>query len=203
MFGYADDPRVAVEEGLTHARQAVALDGRDPFAHHTLGRLYMLAGRHDASIDELKRALELNPNLSLSHYGLGFALILSGRATEAIPHLERACRLSPKDPLLWAFFSVRALGHLLLGNLDEAMTWARQAHALPNSEFWAAFTLAAALAARDDPEAGAAYREGMARQPDFSLALFDRTFHFVHREHREAFAGWLARAERLASLAAA
>lgn len=188
VFSYTDDPQSALQESLMEARQAVALDPRDPFARHALGRIYMLLGRHDASIEELTRAIQLNPNLALAFYGLGFSLALAGRPFDALPYLERACAIGQSDPLLWAFYTVRALAYLLLGYHEEAVFWARRAVGPPNAEYWAPLVLATALAhAGDIPAAQEALAQALKARPDFSIAMYDRTFLFVEGRHRDMF----------------
>jgi tetratricopeptide (TPR) repeat protein len=49
----------------------------------------MQSGDYRGAIAPLKRALELNPDLSGAHQLLGFALLAAGYANEAIPHLEK------------------------------------------------------------------------------------------------------------------
>ncbi len=57
------DPN-AVEAGLAELRQAVALDGHDPWVRISLGRFYAETGWPDEAIVEFERALALHPGLS-------------------------------------------------------------------------------------------------------------------------------------------
>jgi tetratricopeptide (TPR) repeat protein len=45
---------------------AVRADGEDPWAHHSLGCVYLLMRRFDDSLAEFELALSLNPNFSLA-----------------------------------------------------------------------------------------------------------------------------------------
>jgi len=192
VFGYTTDPQAAVAEAFQLARQAVSLDPRDAFAHLILGRISMLMGRHEASISQLRRAIELNPNNGQAHYGLGFSLVMAGQPERGLPYLERAQRLSPNDPLLWAFHTVTALAHQILGAEAEAEFAARHAVESPTAEFWAWLQLAIALAHRGKrDEAGAALAEALAAKPDFSIDMLDRTFAFRDPAHRDIYVGGL------------
>lgn len=188
VFGYTTDAPAAVAQGVELARRAVSLDPNDAFAHHVLGRLYMLLGRHEASIAELRHAIDLNPNNALAHYGLGFSLVMNGQPEQALPLLERAQRLSPHDPLLWAFLTVAALAHQIIGEYAEAEFAARRAVDSPNAGFWAWLQLAVAFAYRDKrAEAAAALAEARKARPDFSIAMLDRIFAFRLSEHRRIY----------------
>lgn len=188
VFGFAANPGEAVAEGTKLALEAVALDPNDAFAHHVVGRLYMLAGRHDASIAELQHAIELNPNNALAHYGLGFSLVMNGEPARALPLLERAQRLSPHDQLLWAFVTVTALAQQLLGAAAEAEYSARRAVDSPNAGFWAWLQLAIALGYRNKvDEAGHALEEARRLRPEFSIAMLDQIFTFRDPALREKY----------------
>ena len=84
------------------ARAAVAIDGDDPWARLALGFSHMLRREHEDAVEELRAALDLNPNFALGHSCLGLALAYGGKGAQAVVHLETAMRLSPRDP----FFSV-------------------------------------------------------------------------------------------------
>jgi tetratricopeptide (TPR) repeat protein len=118
-------------------------------AHFVLARIQTLRGEYDTAIEELRTALDLNPNLALAHFGLGFALMLSGRQDEAIPKFDTAIRLSPRDPLCWAFFLMRSWTQLLLGNYDAAVHDARRANQYPAASFMPRGIEASALALLD------------------------------------------------------
>lgn len=188
VFGYVDDPKAALAEGFELARQAVSLDPLDAFAHHTLGSIYRLLGRLDASIAEMQKAIELNPNHGQAHYGLGFSLALAGEPERALPLLYRAQRLSPNDPIMWAFWAVIALARQLTGADAEAEFAARHAVESPTSEFWAWAQLASVLGSRGKHgEAAEALAEAVRLKPSFSIAMLDRTFVFRDPAHRKIY----------------
>ena len=79
------------------ARAAVAIDRDDPWTRLALGFSHMLRREHEDAVEELRAALDLNPNFALGHSCLGLALAYGGKGAQAVVHLETAMRLSPRD----------------------------------------------------------------------------------------------------------
>jgi len=69
----------------------------DPAVHLLLGRIHVSAGRPADAVDELRRALRLDPLAIVGHRLLGFALVHLGRFAEAVEHWEQWERLAPGD----------------------------------------------------------------------------------------------------------
>ncbi len=144
-MGFSDSPQEAIVLAETAAKQAIALDDKDAMAHCTLGRTYTAAGDHASAIAELRTAIDLNPSLAHGHHGLGLAYVLQGQGEEAVAEFELARRLSPYDPQMWAFETLAAAAHLVLGQFEMAEQLARSAMRRPNVGFWAHSALASAL----------------------------------------------------------
>jgi adenylate cyclase len=53
----------------------------------------------------------------------GWVRNYSGQPREALEALQRAIRLSPRDPILYRAHAARAVAHLLLGELEETISW--------------------------------------------------------------------------------
>jgi tetratricopeptide (TPR) repeat protein len=70
----------------------------------------MESREYGSAIPPLKRALELNPDLTAAHQLLGYALLSQGYASEAIPHLARA-----QDA------TALGIAEIQTGNLKEAV----------------------------------------------------------------------------------
>jgi adenylate cyclase len=116
-----------VNEPAAIAAHAVELDDRDPWAHLALGYVALTRRRTNAAVDELQRALDLNPNFAVARGFLGFALALDGRSDQGIEHLEQAIRMSPHDPQN-ALFNVGLAGaHYLAGRYNEAIVYGSKA----------------------------------------------------------------------------
>jgi len=179
ILGYAETPKESIAAAYESATEALAMDDKDPVAYFALGRVYMLRGEHDASIEALESSLSINPSFAQAHHGLGFALALAGRVDEAAAELDKSIRFSPRDPLLFAIESIRALVCVLQGDDESGAAWAEKAIRHPKSAgggYWPHAVLAAALANRGRiDDAAAALERALARKPDLSLTYLKET----------------------------
>ena len=175
VFGFTDDLEASHAKGLVAAREAIALDEKDPIAHCYLGRLHTQAGAHDLGLAEFDLALTLNPHFAMARYGRGLALTFSGRPEEALVELEAAIRLSPHDPQMWLFELLAAMANMGMRDYETGLRWAHKAVAHRASGFYGYMVLAAAAAQLGkDAEAGTALAKMLELKPDFSIG-------FVHR----------------------
>ena len=134
-----------------------------------MGRALWLRGRHDQSIIELERAIDLSPNFALGHYTLAFVHSQAGDPRAAIAFSDHSRHLSPFDPLLFGMLGARAMALVRLGRFEEAAEWGVKAAARPNAHAHilaiAAFCLALA-GRRDEARAQlAAIRRTLPRLP--------------------------------------
>jgi len=120
-----------LNEAVTVARKGVELDEQDSLVRFMYGRALLAQKSYGDALAELESAVELNPNLAVVYCGLGDSLAYEGRFSEAIPHFEKAINLSPYDPQRWAFYSYRALAHLLARQFELAAEWAQKAARIP------------------------------------------------------------------------
>jgi len=75
------------------------------------------AGQIERAIDELERAVQMQPDSVEAHYHLGRALFTAERASEALPHLEEALRrIDDGGPVQFLLAQV----YLQLGRFEEA-----------------------------------------------------------------------------------
>jgi tetratricopeptide (TPR) repeat protein len=65
-------------------------------ARNTLATLLDLAGKSDAAIEELRRAVAADPNYAEAHFNLATLLRRRGDAAEAAPHFQKAFELNPQ-----------------------------------------------------------------------------------------------------------
>ncbi|HUK61448.1 MAG TPA: adenylate/guanylate cyclase domain-containing protein [Stellaceae bacterium] len=85
----------ALAEGDRLAREAIAKDEKDPFAHFVAAAAALFLNDYDRAIAEGDVALSLSPNYALALSGRGMALVYGGEPLKAIPLIERAMRLDP------------------------------------------------------------------------------------------------------------
>jgi adenylate cyclase len=126
QMGYVSGWDATISKAYELAKRAVALDGRNEYAHWILGFIELWRRNHDMAIAELNRAVELNPNCSLAYGSLGTVLSYSGEPDESIKNNEIAVRSNPRDISIFFRFSGIAMAHFVAGCYSEAAQWARK-----------------------------------------------------------------------------
>jgi len=84
-----------MEEARSVAEQAAGVHPHDPAVHLLLGRIALAAGRGPDAVEELRRALRLDPLGVATHRLLGYALVAIGRFAEALDQWTQWERLAP------------------------------------------------------------------------------------------------------------
>ncbi len=89
-----------INEALATYRELIALRPEMFEGHLGLGALLLKRGgtNADEGLSELKRALQIDPNLYEAQVAIGRALISGGHPAEAISYLQRAAELAPNNP---------------------------------------------------------------------------------------------------------
>jgi TolB-like protein/DNA-binding response OmpR family regulator len=183
FYGDPKDRPALLQGALLEGKLAVALDERDAFCHHALGRAHSLLRNYAEAVQELELTIELNPSFAQGYFALGFALTWCGREDEAISLFDRAAELSPRDPHLWTFYHIRALAHLSLNELKSAEFSARKSIMQPNAPYWPYATLVATLGLMNRPEDAAPFiRELLARRPGYNRAYAHDDFFFCDND---------------------
>jgi TolB-like protein/DNA-binding SARP family transcriptional activator len=180
LYFDVEPDEVRLNEAVTLARRGVELDDQDALTHFGYGRALLARKAYDHALSELQSALELNPHLAIVYCGLGDSLAYEGRFGDAIPFFEKAISLSPYDPQRWAFYSYRALAHLLAGQFDAALAWSTKATRIPNCHYWPFAHRVSALGHLEDLESVTLARsELLQRQPKFSCAFAERRLFYI------------------------
>jgi tetratricopeptide (TPR) repeat protein len=108
-----------LDRARSAAERAAVVQPHDPAVHLLLGRIRLSAGQAADAVDELRRALRLDPLAIVGHRMLGFALVQLGRFAEAVEQWERWERLAPGDAgeaaQLREIQSAKAAAQLLAG----------------------------------------------------------------------------------------
>jgi tetratricopeptide (TPR) repeat protein len=166
-----DDRDAAYARAESAATAAVRADGEDPWAHHALGCVHLVARRWDDAIAEFELALSLNPNFALAQGYLGVVLSVCGRCEEAVASTSRALRLSPRDPFAALYNGAAAFAHFVARDYTAAMRLARDAirHRADFVGAHRVLTSAAGMAG-DTQAAMAALAEARRVLPNISLA---------------------------------
>jgi tetratricopeptide (TPR) repeat protein len=168
-----------IDRAFETAGQSLMVDDRDPAAHWAMGRALWLRGRHDQSIVELERSIELSPNFAMGHYTLAFVHSQAGDPGAAIRSSDHSRHLSPFDPLLFGMLGARAMALVRLGRFEEAAAWAVKAAARPNAHPHILAIAAYSLALAGSLDEARAYAAAVHRSlPRYSVADFLGAFHF-------------------------
>jgi Domain of unknown function (DUF4388)/Tetratricopeptide repeat len=86
-----------VEGARGIAEQASGVHPHDPAVHLLLGRIALAGGRGPDAVEELRRALRLDPLLVAAHRMLGYALVATGRFGEAVEQWDQWERLAARS----------------------------------------------------------------------------------------------------------
>jgi TolB-like protein/Flp pilus assembly protein TadD len=179
VLGEPSHRAVLLDAALRSSRVAVALDDQDCMNLCVLGRVHCFRHDYDEAIALLEQSIAVNPSFAQAYFALGFTVNFCGRARDAIGYLERATELSPRDPHLSSFHAMRALAHLSLGELEQAVAFARKGTRVPNAKHWPSVILAAALGLMErKEEAQRAVRDILERSPGYTLVTTRSDFFF-------------------------
>jgi DNA-binding winged helix-turn-helix (wHTH) protein/Tfp pilus assembly protein PilF len=118
-------------EAIVSAERARERNARAFETYHNLALAYRANGEFDRALAEMRRGLELFPDLPRAHFELGATLALSGRPRDAIPEFERAVAASlTRNPRFQAYlgYAYAAAGRTGAARrvLDSLATRARQ-----------------------------------------------------------------------------
>ncbi len=145
LLEFSDSRDDSISAALRTARQAVACDDTDAFAHVLLAIANMWPGEFDLAIAEAERAVELNPNSAFARLILGTALDNAGRSGEGILEIERSLQLNPRDPQVHISCNTLARAQLNAQKYEEAVACARKALSVRSDFPHAFYLLASAL----------------------------------------------------------
>ena len=112
-----------LQKARTAAETAVALDGNFATGQAMLAFALQWVREHDASLEAIKRAIELNPNDAAAHSVHANILFFVGRHREAIHAWNENMRVDPFPPAL--NLALKASPHIMLGEFETALALAR------------------------------------------------------------------------------
>lgn len=114
------DPRDEVlEQAFEHARTAVDLDPKHPYAYSILGWVQCWRKQGEASIAAGRRAVALDPNNADAYLFLAATLAAAGRGAEALHYIETGMRLNPHPSAFYQ--TVLGFSYLVLEEYDKAI----------------------------------------------------------------------------------
>jgi len=127
-MGWSTSAPLSLQLAFKNAARAVALDNFGPDGHEALGDAYLWAGQHDLAIEELNKALILNPSSASIYAKMGDILIWAGQPDEGMDHIVTAIRLNPHFPFTYVWHKAHA--HFVAERYKEALVEFRNLKAL-------------------------------------------------------------------------
>ena len=138
-----------------------------------MGRILAQTNRQAQAIEELNRALTLNPNLAAAHAFIGLAKLYAGHPEETGSHVGQALDASPHDTDANVWVGLMALAKQHLGAYEDALNLYRRSFELNRNYATGRLDHAATLVelGRLD-EARAEVQAGLALNPGFTLRRY-------------------------------
>jgi class 3 adenylate cyclase/TolB-like protein/Tfp pilus assembly protein PilF len=169
--GWTPDPSQALERAETLVQRAIALDSSNSSAHAALGLILVFFGEHDRALEELKRAIDLNPSDADAYRGLTGVLLWTGDIQGSIAAGELLAQFRPEQSATEYFD--RGLAYMLADRTSDAVRLLELAISR-NREFRPAITMLAAAYAQLGRQEDAERQAAIVRQrfPDFSREEF-------------------------------
>jgi adenylate cyclase len=112
VSGWSQFREDELERAKTLAQKALALDPATTRAYRLLADIDLFSKRYDLALEQLDRALEINPSDADTYAHRGSILVWAGRAEEGLPWLEGALRFDrasgwAASQLCMAYYFVR------------------------------------------------------------------------------------------------
>lgn len=114
-------------EGIAAADRAIGIDATDHHARRLKGLLLMIAKRPEASLAELRRAVEINPNCAVTLAWMGMLEAIHGEGPLGVQRTAEALRLSPLDPSRGTLLIASSFANFAMGNYKVAAEAAEEA----------------------------------------------------------------------------
>lgn len=179
---------VTVRRAIELARGVAQAVPEDVFTRCVLAWALGNDAQHEAAVEELRYAIQLNPRYSTLHSDLAEHYALMGYISEALSEVEEAIRLSDEDVVSYWRYHTAAVAQFAAGNYTAALHNARRAmRAKPGLLRGAVYLAASAAALGLDDEATRAVDRIKREHPDLTLqnltpGLVPRFVHDIHHQ---------------------
>ncbi len=189
ILGWTNDRKAAFEASLRAAERAIELERRDWLAFALRGMGHLWTQRDfDTALKDVEEAVSLNPSAPITRHFLGCILEFTAKPQQAIPHLQAIHRLDPRYQFASLAIADEALCHLLMNELEPALSLVQQAIRMAPANVRARQRLCAILAALGrTADAQEEMRELLRLQPDLGVSYIDATYPFRDTDDRDGF----------------
>jgi TolB-like protein/Tfp pilus assembly protein PilF len=163
--GWSQDPGKSGQLATEYAQKALALDENNS---ENLSLWAFLQKDTEKTVEILRQAVEINPNLADVTCKLGGALFNSGRSEEAIHYVEKAIRLNPFPPAI--YFRTLGLIYCFDGRYEEALVACKKALDMQSDDVTTLRNLTVIyIGLGQEEKARAAAAEVLRLDPNFSV----------------------------------
>lgn len=139
-LGYIYEDLEEYQDALTFYSKTIDLDNQEEYAFAYRGELLRYQfGDYNQAIDDLKRAVELDPAWAFAHASLGAAYSDSGNYSQAIDSLSTAVELDTND--FWAYYT-RAWPYFIenqyensIADLNKVLSLTTDSYYVSNAHF--------------------------------------------------------------------
>ena len=141
-----------MDEAVSHVRRAQEIDPKSIMVYaggSGTQWTFLMARRYAESIEEGRRAVDLDPENSFAHAHLGLALVENGVFGEGITELEKATRLEDA-PMLKAFL---AYGYAEAGRESDARALLSEVEEISRERYTCAYEIAVVHLSLGDEDA--------------------------------------------------
>jgi Flp pilus assembly protein TadD len=188
--GWSDSPEESLEQAISYALKAVALDDDSSEAHIRLGSQRLFNREYDLAEFHLDKALNLNPNDAGAWAYKGLYFIYTGKPEDALSALEQATRRNPFHSAWYLWFI--GLAYYCSRRYQEAIQPLRRSidH---NPKFIAPRRHLAACYARlgNSEDAVEQTEKILELEPDFSIRRLSGTLCYQNSSDLEHYLGGL------------
>jgi class 3 adenylate cyclase/TolB-like protein len=120
---------IDVDGIIALADRAVDLNPQLDFVFHNRAWLRIwLKGDHEGAQADVRRLLALNPDYHKGPQDQGISEIFSHHVADGVDRLKAVVALAPSEPIVPILLSLIGLGHILLGNMTDAVSYAEDAY---------------------------------------------------------------------------
>ena len=116
----SSSPKQSVAKAFELAQKALKANNVCPFAHETMGGVYMYMGKSEKALEQFDAAIEMDPNWPDVYAILAMYFRFRGQPKEALASIEKAFRLNPLPPP-W-YFTILGSTSIMVGRYDEAIS---------------------------------------------------------------------------------
>jgi len=190
-FCVSKSPEKSVARAYELAKKGLNANNSCPYSRLVMGIVYMYMGQYDKGMENMRAAIDMEPNWS---HGYAVLAVYSADPIESIELIKKALRLNPLPPPL--FFNFLGFAYARAGMFEEAITAYKMALQRAPDYFWSHWGLAIvyAILGREE-DAHFEVHEILKINPHFSSACMASFIEWYKDEDvRKKITEWIRKA---------